>query len=672
MAKTAQMRLMELMVLKQDIAPVIEYIGKKGSFQFQSKAGDDAEPLTGSSSKSSAKDFDVDSNFYSSLRNASVNLNIPLSDEEFSAMEIAAPNAQDREDATRILKTYNDLEAELEAKAAEVTKAGDAYKEALAFANLKVSFSEIDNLSFLALRVGKIDASGFDEVKTQLGLKAVVVALGDDKSHILVAASKKNSAEVDLVLQKLGFVALEIPENFEGVPQDVLDGLAGQKKSAEEKYKEMEETRANFAETHKTAIHHLIKVFAIGVQISDIERSLEATELVYRITGWLPLTETDSYMKELDSITQGRIAIRVYSPLEVPSVMSGREQVPVKLTHGKFVRSFERMIFSYGSPLYGSIDPTPFVAVFFTLLFGIMFGDLGQGLVFLLLGILMAAKVIKVGGWNKFAPIFIAIGITSSFMGLLTGEFFSNETLLEPFAEWVTGLFGRPHAPILKMMPSSDPSSIVAMFGVFGVAVGIGFIINTIGLILNIINNISRRHFDHAFFGKNGLAGAIFFWYVIALVVRIAVFHHSIAVYDWIIIGLSLFFAAFAAPFENLIAGRRPLLENGFGTYLISGVVEMIEVISGYLSNTVSFVRVGAFALSHAVLDFLILTLTNMVGGEGSIAGIAILIIGNAIIIVLEGMIVAIQVIRLQYYEFFSKFFNETGREFKPFKFENK
>ena len=75
MARTAQMRLMELMVLKQDIAPVIEYIGKKGSFQFQSKAGDDAEPLTGSSSKSSAKDFDVDSNFYSSLRNASVNLN---------------------------------------------------------------------------------------------------------------------------------------------------------------------------------------------------------------------------------------------------------------------------------------------------------------------------------------------------------------------------------------------------------------------------------------------------------------------------------------------------------------------------------------------------------------------------------------------------------------------
>ena len=443
------------------------------------------------------------------------------------------------------------------------------------------------------------------------------------------------------------------------------------KKKVEEELEELEATFKNFAETHKAIIHHLIEAFAIGVQISEVVKGLESTELVYRITGWIPSAETETYMKELDNITSGRIAFREYSPFEVPSVVAGKEQVPVKLNHGKFVKSFERMIFSYGAPLYGMIDPTPFVAVFFTLLFGIMFGDLGQGLVFVLAGILMATKVIKVGGWNKFAPIFMAIGISSSLMGLLTGEFFSNETLLEPFAEWVTGFFGTPHAPILKMMPSSDPSSIIAMFGVFGVAVGIGFIINTIGLLLNILNSFARRRFDEALFGKNGLAGAVFFWYVIVMIIRMIVFHHSIAVYDWIVIGISLFLAAFAEPFENLVAGRRPVLENGFGTYLISGVVELIEVISGYLSNTVSFVRVGAFALSHAVLDFLILTLTNMCGGEGSVAGIAILIVGNAIIILLEGMIVAIQVIRLQYYEFFSKFFNETGREFKPFRFVN-
>ena len=103
---------------------------------------------------------------------------------------------------------------------------------------------------------------------------------------------------------------------------------------------------------------------------------------------------------------------------------------------------------------------------------------------------------------------------------------------------------------------------------------------------------------------------------------------------------------------------------------IIGGIVELIEVISTYLSNTMSFIRVGAFALSHAVLGFLVHTLTEMVGGAASPGGIGVLIVGNGIIIVLEGMIVAIQCIRLQYYEFFSKFYKETGREFVPFKFE--
>lgn len=129
-------------------------------------------------------------------------------------------------------------------------------------------------------------------------------------------------------------------------------------------------------------------------------------------------------------MTEGRIAIREYLPTEVPSVLRGEEKVPVKLTHGKFISAFERMIFSYGSPLYGTIDPTPFVAIFFTFLFGIMFGDFGQGLVIFLAGLLMAKKVVKVGAWNKFAPIFMGVGCSSCVMGLVTGEFFGTEKSL--------------------------------------------------------------------------------------------------------------------------------------------------------------------------------------------------------------------------------------------------
>ena len=658
MARTAQMSLIELMVLKQDVYTVLEYIGKKGSFQFQSKKVSDEK-------KSAAEDvLDFDSQYYSELKSACTVLNFTDFPKDLS--DYNAPGEADREDANKFMLAYNELQKRLTEGSEALEKANEAYKEAMAFSNLRVSYSELENLSFITLKLGKIPVENYEELRDSLQDNAVIVPLGDDKSRVLVASSKKGRFALDTVLKECGFAPLEIPKDFKGVPEDMLAGLRKNKDDAKAAMEELEKEKQNFIDAHRQILKRLIGNFAIGKQIAKVETSLQSTELVYRITGWVPESDFDTYMKDLDEITESRIAIRKYNPLEVPSVISGKEQVPVKLEHGKFVKSFERMIFSYGSPLYGTIDPTPFVAVFFTILFGIMFGDCGQGLVFLIAGILMALNVIKVGGWNKFAPIFMAIGITSTIMGLLTGEFFSDEKLLEPFAMWVTGLFGNPHAPIIKMMPSSDPSSIVAMFSVFGVAVAIGFVINTIGLIINIVNNIILKRYDEALFGKNGIAGAAFFWYVVVMVVRIAAFHHSPAFYDWIVIAVTLFFAAFASPFERAMRHESPLLENGFGTYLISGLVELIEVISGYLSNTVSFVRVGAFALSHAVLDFLILTLTELCGGAG---GLAILIAGNAIIIVLEGMIVAIQVIRLQYYEFFSKFFHETGREFKPFVF---
>ncbi len=672
MARTAEMTLLELMVLKDDISSVIEYIGKNENFQFQSKLKESSAGAAGSAGvdEASADALNIDSQFYEGLLKAYKELG--YEDASYDIKNCSAPRDEDRRKAADVIAAYTQLKTRLAEAADEAAKVNDAWKEAMAFSNLQVSYSELEHLSFLSLRIGRIPEDKFEDLKDRLEGSAVVIKLGNDSSHILVASSKKGRFALDAELKNHNFVELEVPADFKGVPESALKGLEEKKLQAQKLLEELNTEKANFAETHREQLEHLLGCFTIAVQIEEVTRRLESTELVYRITGWIPAGETESYMKGLDELTEGRIAIRAYEPFEVPSVMSGKEQVPVKLQHGKFVKSFERMIFSYGSPVYGAIDPTPFVAVFFTILFGIMFGDFGQGLFFVLFGILMACNVIKVGVWNKFAPIFMAIGVSSSIMGLLTGEFFGTETLLEPFAEFVTGLFGKPHAPILHLMPSADPKSIYVMFGVFGVAVAIGFVINTCGLLLNIINSFMRKKYAEAIFGKNGIAGAVFFWYVIALVLRIVLAKHTVAVYDIIIIAVSLFFAAFAEPFERAMDGEKTLFENGFGTYIISSVVEIIEVISGYLSNTVSFVRVGAFALSHAVLNFTILTLTNMVGGPGSVGGIIVLIAGNALIIVLEGMIVAIQVIRLQYYEFFSKFFHETGKEFKPFKFELK
>ena len=659
MARTVEMRLVELMSLKQDVANVIEHLGKKGVFQFQQ-----TKNSSSNSNTANQKYENIDKKFFDELDSSRVFLKLDdLNEDEI--LENRACDA-DRDEAGKLLANVSSLKERYEQITENNKKISDAYREASAFSNLQVSFDQLEHLSFLSMRIGKLPATNIGQLKEALGSSVIIVPLGENSSSILAATSKKGRFAMDTELKKAGFVELNVPKDFKGVPENALEGLRLSLEQNNKQIDDINEEIKNFADTHKELLFKLLKKFSIASQIADVQNSLESTSLVYRLTGWIPASESQQFMKEIDELTEGRTAIREYLPSEVSSVINGQEKVPVKLKHGPLIKSFERMIFSYGSPLYRSIDPTPFVAVFFTILFGIMFGDCGQGLVFLIIGILMALKVIKVGGWNKFAPIFMSIGVSSSIMGLITGEFFATEKLLEPFALWVTGLFGNPHAPIVKMMPSSDPNSIKVIFGIFGVTIALGFVINSIGLVVNLINKIRQKKWGSAFFGKTGLAGLLFFWYVVFFGIRLGFFSGSPMMFDWIFIGITLFFASFGEPFERLLDGERPVLENGFGSMVIGGVVELIEVISTYLSSSISFVRVGAFALAHAVLGFIIHLMANMVGPVG---GIFVYIIGNVIVIVLEGMIVAIQVIRLQYYEFFSKFFGETGTEFKPFKF---
>ena len=653
MARTTRMCLVELMVLKEDISNVLLFLGKSGNFQFQNKLGVEKNSLRTTVSARENREREM----FARLDQARAFLGID--DSGVSIKEANLPDGKDFEEAEKIISSLDSLITRDATERENYKRLEESYKEASAFSNLKQSYGELERLSFLSLRIGKIDPAVFDELKFAVGQRAVVVPLGDDKTRILAASSKKGRFALDTELKKFGFVQMEIPQDFKGIPDEVLASLKKQRDEGRINIRELETERANFTETHKEKILRLLASFSLGAQLGDTESLLESTQLVYRLTGWIPFSESSDFIKKIDSLTSHRVSVRQYRPEEVPSVVSGSEKVPVRLTRSKFAGAFNRMIFSYGSPVYGTIDPTPFVAVFFTLLFGIMFGDAGQGLVFLIAGILMARNVVKVGGWNKFAPIFIGIGISSTLMGLLTGEFFATETLLEPFERFVTGLFGESRNQILPMMPQSDPNSIRRMFMFFGFSIAVGFVINSVGIIINIVNSLARGKIGRAFFGKGGLAGAIFFWYVVALAVRVAAFGHNVAPYDWIVIGAALFFCAFGEVFTRLVEGERPVMENGFGAAVIEAVVELLETIITYLSNSVSFLRVGAFALAHAVLGFIISTMMGLVGGVGALA------IG----IVLEGMIVAIQAIRLQYYEFFSKFFGETGREFKAYEF---
>ena len=306
----------------------------------------------------------------------------------------------------------------------------------------------------------------------------------------------------------------------------------------------------------------------------------------------------------------------------------------------------------------------------------------------LLLGFLAGnPKIMLFKNYRHFAGPLKVIGVGSMFMGLLYGGVFSNETLLEAPTRAVTGFlagtgFGRALGiheteKIIQMMP--EAGNMGRIFYFFGFTLALGIILNSLGLILNMINQATLRRYDKLLFSKHGVAGALFFWYAVSIGVRAVVAgitHKTFAItnVDTVCLVVPIVFIVLGPLIARIASGKKQLFPEGILSYIIEGIVEILEVVSGYFSNTVSFLRVGAFAMSHAVLSFVIFTMAAKVAGAtmGPFWAAIIIIFGNALIIVLEGMIVAIQVVRLHYYEFFGKFFTEMGTEFAPFRFRGK
>jgi V/A-type H+-transporting ATPase subunit I len=304
-----------------------------------------------------------------------------------------------------------------------------------------------------------------------------------------------------------------------------------------------------------------------------------------------------------------------------------------------------------------------------------MFGDVGHGFVLLLLGILTSKHGIKaLASFRHFSTPLIAVSIASMVMGLLVGSVFCDEELLTgPTMRITAALTGHPMDRILHILPMAEKGgSVIKLFYFFGFTIGIGVIMNSLGLFINIFNNFALKKYQAAIFSKTGLMGLVFFWYALSIGLR-CIFGGRFESYDILGLAIPALFIALGPVLCRRITGKKPVLEHGLGEFFMEGFMEVWETASSYFSNTASFLRVGAFALSHAVLAYIVFYFTEHIvaslGGLGYLPAAFLMIIGNSIIIGLEGLVVAIQVLRLQYYEFFSKFFTERGVLFTPFRF---
>jgi V/A-type H+-transporting ATPase subunit I len=289
----------------------------------------------------------------------------------------------------------------------------------------------------------------------------------------------------------------------------------------------------------------------------------------------------------------------------------------------------------YGIPAHNEFDPTVLVAITYILMFGAMFGDIGQGAVLAAAGLFMFFIRKSSLGW-----VLACVGISSVIFGFLYGSIFGLEDI-------VKGLWKAP-------MDNMEQLLIIS--------IAFGAVIILLSIIINIVNSIKVKDYGRLFFDRNGLAGLVFY----AGALSMAVYSYfegktaASAVFVILFLVIPLLIMLFKGRLERIfIKHGRQSGEAGFA----EAFFEVFETVLGFLSNTISFVRVGAFALSHAGLALAFRTLHEMMGGA---AGVIVMIIGNILIIGLEGLIVAIQCLRLQYFEMFSRFFSGDGYEFKP------
>jgi len=345
---------------------------------------------------------------------------------------------------------------------------------------------------------------------------------------------------------------------------------------------------------------------------------------MFTFSGWMTEKDAQQLEAEIDGDN-----LTLFSYNDTPDVTP-----PTLLTNPPVVRQFEFFTGLYGLPANGEIDPTPILAITYTLLFGLMFGDVGHGAALVILGLFIRHRWrVPLGG------IMATAGASAIVFGFLYGSIFGFEDIL----------------PALWRRPAENIGGTL----MFAVWLGVGLIV--LSMLLNMYVSFKRRRVCELLFGANGVAGLVFYGAVLLIAVRVFVQGLPIT---GVVVSVAVFplvFVAFRHPLERFMAGKNPI-GNGVGEFAFGTVIELFETLLTYITNTISFVRVGAFAVSHAGMMHVVLQLSQGAAGRNWV----ILILGNVLVLVIEGLLVGIQVLRLDFYEIFSRFYTGGGRRFAP------
>lgn len=499
------------------------------------------------------------------------------------------------------------------------------------------------------------------------------------RQAVVIVTTPRRRRELEAVLDEAGFAPEALAGLEAAAPEALMADAAKGQASADAE-------GAAITAAWRTFLREASQRLATATDALRRERSLllaeqlsPHTQAMFVLEGWVPADRQAEVAERIRAITQSRCV------LEFGDASSADEDaIPILLESPRWLRPFQAIVEAFGLPRYRELAPTLFVALTYPVMFGIMFGDVGHGAVLLLAG-MGALRWGRGPGPRDFGVVLAMAGITSMAVGLVYGSCFGLPTL-RAIAIW--------HDPL-----EGDPMEIIRL----ALTVGAGMI--SLGVLVNVVNCLANRDYAGGILGKFGLAGLLGYWFALLLVAGWMPVGAA-GMPPWLagtFLGLALLSWIAAEPLRHGHRSRHPrargahatrsggvmngaitrlrlptagqaLPPQGFLPILGESVASAFEAVLLYFANTVSFVRLAAYALSHAALLLATVTVAAEVrklpSPVGEICAVLVMVAGNAVTLGLEAVVAAVQGLRLEYYELFGKFFSGAGIPFHPFQLE--
>lgn len=533
---------------------------------------------------------------------------------------------------TELEKKLDGMDSRTAALRQEVSDDQSAADQLEKLSGLDVDLAQLIHMDFLKFRYGHMPRETYDNFRDALDDREDLYFFptrteGDDIYGIYFT-TRQAKEKADTLFNSLHFVRMELDAGAEGTADEAISALRRQAGDDEKTIHELEQERQELLAEEKEKLQAVRSWLRCREQACDLRRYGAQAKNTFYLVGWVPKDDLPALEEKF----------RQYPDLSVVTDDPGDDlpvTPPTKLKNGALARMFEPFLRMYGLPNYHEIDPSLFMAITYCLFFGIMFGDAGQGVGLFLIGLaLWKFKKMWLG------RIIACCGVASTVFGFVYGSVFGFEDILPGF----------------KILEGSNVVLLLLASLAMGVAM-LAFV-----MVMNIINGVRQRDFDKIFFGPNGAAGMVFYLgLIIAAVVTLMGWANLFRI--WYVIPvfiLPLVLILLREPLSKLAAGDPDWKPESFGSLLVSGFFELFETLLSFLTNTLSFLRVGAYAITHVSLMLVIRTMA------GANLNIIVLVLGNLFVMGFEGLLVGIQVLRLEFYELFGRFYESAGREYQP------